>query len=807
MIKNFIVISLRSLATHKVYTLINILGLAIGMASVLLIAIYVLHELSYDKFHKDADTIYRVTVHGKLRGMNLNSAITPAPMAPAIAEEVEGVNDVLRIGHFGSWLVSNDNVKFNEDSFVFADSNFFKFFSFRLLTGNPESVLSKPRSVVLTESAAKKYFGDKDPVGEQLIVETESDPYIVTGLMEDIPDNSHFHFELLGSMVTHRKHLNNIWIHHLLYTYIKTDKNSNLSDINNSINGFVGKYTAPQLKEYLEISLQDMVDGNQTLNYDLQKLTRIHLYSNLDNEIEPNAKALYIYTFGIIAILILIIACLNFMNLSTANSPNRAREVVLRKVIGSSRRVLILQLLTESVIFGFLALIFALLITEILMPHFNNYLGINLQFSILKNIPAVFSIVLFTLFLGILAGLYPAFFTSSYEPVKVLNGNLNKGIKNRKIRSIFVIFQFSVSIFIIIISLIVAAQVEHMLSRDPGFETERILVIRRPDALRDKINDFKKEILQHPNIESVTNSNSIPGRDFLTTSYIFEKDSVRKNYIMNHIFVNHDFRETFGLKMIEGRFLSSAIASDTMVCVINEAAAKKIGTESVLGATLAMPGIWKKKGEKYKIIGIVKDFHYETVDKEINPLVISLMPGNIEGFLSVRLSSQGIDKSIQFLELKWSKYTNEYPFIYFFLDQDFNQNYSPVIRTRKILYLFSILSILIACLGLFGLVSFISNQRIKEIAIRKAVGATYYQITFLLLKEIVVLLLIASAISWIGAYFFSGIWLSDFYSRISASPKYFIIASAIALTLAIGVVLYQCLMASIKKPGAALKVE
>ncbi|MBA7531339.1 hypothetical protein ES705_23551 [subsurface metagenome] len=807
MLKNFIVISLRSLATHKIYTFINILGLAIGMASVLLITIYVLHELSYDKFHRNADQIYRVTVHGKLRGIDLNAAVTAPPMAEALVEENDAVIRSTRIGHFDAWLVSNGDIKYNEDNFLFTDSNFFRLFSFNLLKGNPDSVLIKPRSIVLTESTAKKYFGDEDPIGKKLRIETEENYYTVTGLMEDVPDNSHFHFDLLGSIVTLEKYIPDIWLSHLFYTYIQVKESTDIVVLKKDINRFVEKYVTPQVEEILGTTLASFSEGEQAFRYDLQKLTRIHLYSNLDNELEVNGRALYVYTFGVIAMLILIITSLNFMNLSTANSSNRAREVVLRKVIGSERRILIFQFLTESVLFSFIALVFALLITELAMPGFNNYLGVNLQFNVLKNLPAVFSIILFTMVLGLSAGSYPAFFISSYEPVKVLHGILNKGVKNRRVRSVFVIFQFFVSILIIIVSLIVFAQVEHMLNKELGFTKERILVIRRPDALQDQINDFKLEILQHPNIESVTNSNSIPGRKFIATSYIVEDDSTRKNYIMNHIFVHHDFREAFGLQMVEGRFLSSSITSDTAVCVINEAAARELNMDSILGTQLEMPGFAEEKGKKFKIIGVVRNFHFESVDKEIEPLVISLMPGNQEGFLNVRLSSKGIEKSIKYLEETWEEYTSEYPFIYFFLDKDFDQNYRSVIRTGRILYLFSLLSIFVACLGLFGLVSFTSNQRIREIGIRKSMGATFYQIIYLLLKETVVLLLIASAIAWIAAYFFSRVWLRDFYSKISVSPKCFILASAIALVLAILVVLYQCFTASRRNPSEALKME
>lgn len=807
MLRNFIIITFRSLSTHRIYSFINVFGLAVGMACALLVAIFVLNETSYDKFYKDADQIYRVTVSGKLKGKKLNIAVTAPPMAKTLVDEYPDIKLSTRVARFGAWLVSYKDKHINEDNFLFADPNFFNMFSFKLLEGNRDSVLSKPRSIVLTQTAARKYFGDEDPVGKHLRIETDTNLYTVTGLMQDVPFNSHMHFDMLGSLVTFERHLQNIWVTHNVYTYIKVRKGCNIDSLTVAVNKLVVKYVAPQVKKYLGVPLSSFPEGKHTIKYHLQSLRSIHLYSNLDNELEPNGKALYVYSFSIIAILILLIACLNFMNLSTANSANRAREVVLRKVMGSERKLLIFQFLTESVLFSFMALLIALLIAELAMPAFNKYLSINLNFQVIKNWPAAIVIILFTFLLGIMAGNYPAFFISGYDPVKVLHGNLNKGVKNRQVRSIFVIFQFTISILIIILSMVVLAQVDYMLNKKLGFDKERIVVIRRPDALKDKIDDFKKEILKNPNIESVTNSNSIPGRDFMSSSYIFESDSVRETLLMNLIFVNYDFQDAFKLQMDKGRFFSKSVPSDSFTCVINETAARTIGQAKVIGNYLEMAGELKKYPRKFKIIGVVKDFHFETVDKPIEPLVMSLMPGNWEGYLNVRINSRGIDKSVKFLEETWKKYTSEYPFVSFFLDQDFDQNYRSVIRTGKVLIIFSVISVLVACLGLFGLVLFTSNQRTNEIGIRKAVGATFYRIIFMLLKETIRLILLSTVIAWGLAYLFSRLWLKNFYSRIQLSPRYFIFASLIVLSLSVLVVSYQCYIASRRDPGEAMKVE
>ena len=417
MFRNFIIITLRGLASHKVYTFINILGLAVGMASALLISIYVLHETSYDKFHKDAEHIYRVSIEGRLRGQDLRIAVSAPPVARTIAEQYPEVESAVRMVRFGAWLVATSEISYNEDNLLFADSNFFHFFSFPLLSGDPDSVLLKPRSLVLTRATALKYFGSTDVVGKSLKIETYEEPFRITGVMEDMPSNSHFHVDILASMATVKKFLHPLWTSNNVYSYIKVKPGTDRKILEASLYRLVENYVIPEAKQFFGTSDKSFTDGTNIFNYKLQPLRKIHLYSDLDVELEPNGSALYMYTFGIIAILVLLIACINFINLSTANSSNRAREVVLRKVVGSDRRMLIFQFLTESVFFAFFSLLLALLMVELVIPRFNEYLDLELKFEYLKNVPAILVIVLFTFILGILAGSILYFFLRSCKSI------------------------------------------------------------------------------------------------------------------------------------------------------------------------------------------------------------------------------------------------------------------------------------------------------------------------------------------------------------------------------------------------------
>ncbi|MBN1952946.1 MAG: ABC transporter permease [Bacteroidales bacterium] len=807
MFKNFIIITLRSLINHWLYTLLNILGLAVGIACSLLISIYLIHEMSYDKFHHDSERIYRVSLEGTLRGQPLRAAISPPLMAETAVEKFDGVEDATRIIVEGAWLIRNQHKSFNEDKLFLVDTNFLDFFTFPAIKGNTKDMLGNNRGIVLTRSMALKYFGKINVVGKELQVETFKEPFTIMGVLEDIPSNSHVHFDFLIPIKAFREYPKKTWIVNHVYTYIKLKPKADPGRVEGQLDSLVWKYVIPEAVNSQGYSYESFLEKTNVVKYKLNRLDKIHLTSDLDAELEDNSKALYTYTFGIIAILILIIACFNFINMSTANSANRAREVVLRKVLGSNRKLIILQFLTESVIFSFAALFIALLLSEILMPQFNKLLGLDLKFDYLKNFSSIGIILVFTLLLGLLAGIYPAFFVSSYKPVRVLHGVLSMGVKSRKLRSAFVIIQFSISILIIVLALVVYNQVRFMMDMELGFNADKVLVIRRPDALKENIGKFKEQILEDRNVEAVSNTRSLPGRTFAAASFTVGQDSLRRNLFMNRMVVSREFFETYQIELLQGRLFDPEKDTAVMGCVINEVAARKIGGGTVIGQYLKPPKLYNETEDSMLIVGIVNDFHFESVDKPIDPLVILLMHGNMEGFLNVRISGQNTRQVIDRIEKVWKVYAPAYPFQYFFLNEDYNKNYASFIRTGKILLIFAILSILIACLGLFGLVLFTSNQRTREIGIRKSLGATQFRIVIMVIGETLLLAVYSSLIAWPLAYYLGRLWLKDFHAPIGLSPAFFIEGSVIVTGLSLLVVLYQSVMAARSNPADSLKVE
>lgn len=800
---NFIKGTFRNFAGHKSFTAINILGLSIGITCALVISLYVLHETSFDKFHSKAENIYRVTVHGQVSDIKFDGATSSGALGKAIEEEVGDVEQTTRIARFGAWLVTNDSIKYNEDNILFGDVNFLEFFDgFEVISGNKSEMLKKPRSIVLTESAALKYFNTTNVLGKKLLLETGKRYYTITGVVKDLPSNSHIQFDMLASLVTFYKNLD-YWTSNNLYNYIKLKDNADIENVNDKLNQFVETYILKELNNLFQNAFKE---GDE-YRFELQPITKIHLNSALEAELEPNGKAVYVYTFGVVAILILIIACLNFMNLSSANSINRAQEVILRKVAGAERRLLVLQFLVESVIYSLVALVIALLLTEIILPAFNSYLDLNLEFHFFSNIPAVLGILIFAVSVGIVAGSYPALFISGFEPVKVLHGKLGQGVKNKSARSIFVVLQFFISVLIIILTIVIYSQVRFMMKKDLGFDKEHVIVIRRSDALKKKISEFKKEILENTYVESATNSNSIPGRGFFNTTFRLLDQQKGTTYLLNQVFVNYDYCNAYNLDLIQGRFFDPKVPADSFACVINESAAKLMDLSYPVGAKLEQPEMFKKYNENYTIIGMVKNFHFQSVDKPIQPLVICFMPGNWEGYINVKLSPKYKNKTLQFIESVWNKYAPEYPFVYFDLNEDFNRSYHSQIKLGRIFIIFSVLAIFVACLGLFGLIAFISNQRKREIGIRKALGASVFNLVYMLTKETFKLVIIASLMACIVGFFIARYWLNGFHYRIDLSPSFFIFASLIVIGISIATVFIQTYRAARNEPGNSLKYE
>ena len=812
MFKNIIKIAIRNLIRQPGYTFINVLGLAIGLACSILILLYVINELTYDRFHQKADRIYRIGVRGQMPGNELNQAVTAAPMMEALLNDYPEVEMVCRIAEFGGWLLTFGDKKFTEteETFKFADSTFFELFDFKLLRGDPKAVLSRPRTLVMTETAARKYFGDEDPVGKTLSIEQDTIIYEVTGLMEDVPVNSHFHFDLLGAMTTIRQSRSTNWVNHNYYTYIVLAPGTDIDFFTGQMRNMVTKYVGPQIEQFLGINLEQFEAAGNSFGYFLQPLKDIHLHSHLQVEIESNGNPAYVYIFSIIAVLTLIIACINFMNLSTARATTRAREVGLRKVAGSHRSYLIGQFLTESVFLSLLSLIIAVILVYLLLPQYNNLIRLNLDFDIFRNFYIIPLLILLAIIVGLLAGTYPSFVLASFNPVTVLKGELFKGSGKSLLRSILVVIQFTVAIAILMGTLVVYMQLNFMQKKDLGFKKDNVLVIRRSDALEDRIDAFKQELTKEAGIVSVGNSTHIPSTTFWNNVHWLEGQDRSVTYLVMTSFVSCGYAETLGLELKEGRFFSPSMPTDTFAVVINEATVRALDIKDPLKTRFINPGETPEEDEFLQVIGVVKDFHYESMHEEIHPMIFHFMPGNWEGYIVVRLSGGDIPKTINFVQKTREEFNQRYPFEYFWLDDEFGKLFEPERRTGQILLVFSLLAIFISCLGLLGLISYSATQRTKEIGIRKTTGASVGIIVFLLSRDTIKLLAISALFS-IPVYFVINRWLQNFAYRIDFNPAlfalYLVIITFLVLFIALLTVSYVSYTAASRNPAESLRVE
>lgn len=812
MFTNILKVAIRNLIRQSGYTLINILGLAIGLACSILIFLYVLNEVTYDRFHQKAENIYRIGVKGQMMGNELNQAVTAAPMMEALLNDYPEVEMAVRIAPFGGWLITYEEKRFHEteEAFKFADSTFFEVFDFKLLQGDPKTVLDRPRTMVMTETAARKYFSDEDPIGKSVKIEQDTILYEVTGLMEDVPVNSHFHFDLLGSMCTIRGSRSTNWLNHNYYTYIILPAGINIDQFTERINELIPKYVGPLIEQYLGFSLEQFEAAGNTFGYFLQPILDIHLHSNLQVEIEPNGNPAYVYIFSIIAILILIIACINFMNLATARSTTRAREVGLRKVVGSHRSYLITQFLTESVFLSIISLAIGVILVYLLLPYYNNLIRLDLKFDILNNYYTIPLLILLAIFVGLLAGGYPAFILASFNPVTVMKGELIPGSGKGLLRSILVILQFTVTIAILMGTFIVYRQLSYMQKKDLGFVKDNVLVIRRSDALEDKIDAFKQELEQQAGIISVGNSTHIPSTTFWNNAHWLEGQDFSQTLLLMTAYVSYEYADALGLTMKEGRFFSPEMPTDSFAVVINEAAVRVLGISDPLNTRFIEPGETREEDILMPIIGIVEDFHYESMHQDIHPMIFHFMPGNWEGYIVVRLNGSNIPSTIDFIKRTWEDFNQQYPFEYFWLDDEFGKLFKPERRTGQILLIFTILSIFISCLGLLGLISYSAAQRTKEIGIRKTVGASINTILILLSRETVKLLGISALLS-IPVYFGIKQWLQNFAYHIEFTPLlyalFLIMISLVVLIIALLTVSYVAYSAATTNPAESLRVE
>ena len=811
MLSNFFKVALRNIIRQKSYVFINIAGLAIGIASSIIIILFVINELSYDRFNLKHKQIYRVYLDGKIGESEIKGAWTAAPTAKALANEIPEVIDAVRMDNWDEAIIKIQDRSYIETHFMLADSGFFNIFSIPLIQGDPETALAAPHTLVLTKSAAKKYFGDEDPIGKQLRINSDSTFFSVTGIMQDVPENAHFEFNLLGSFSTHHRANDEFWLSNSFSTYLLLREDASYQEVEEKIKPILEKNIGPQLQQAIGVSLEEWESAGNRYGLFLQPLDDIHLNPEIQHDLKPSNDRKYVYIFSIVALLIILVAIINYMNLATARSIKRSKEVGLRKVTGSSKGQLIGLFLFESVILSFISLMLALLLVHLTLPLVNHITRLDLSFSLFSswiNLPAM---IIITVMIGIIAGSYPSFVLSSFKPVAVLSG-LHKGSRKSLLRSILVVFQFCISVIIILGTIIIYRQINYMLNKDLGFNKEQLMVIRRAEALGNynKIKVFREEISKFPGVLKSTNSTAIPGHPNNNNGFMIDGRSASdQTVLMNVNWVDDDFLDTYGMKMKEGRFLSKEFPSDSISVIINESAVSKFGFTNPLSERFIQPAETPEERVKLNIIGVVKDFHYQSLHEDIYPHVFKKKPEwwGWGGYITIRLAATDIRETIKNIEQTWKEFAPSDPIQYFFMDEDFNNMYREEIRTSNISLGFAILSILIACLGLFGLTSYASEQRTKEIGIRKVLGSAVSGVIVLLTREIFILVSVATLLAWPVTYLIMKNWLQNFHYRINLSIWEFLLSFILAMIIAMLTVIYRAFIAARSNPVIALKYE
>ncbi|MBE9509814.1 MAG: ABC transporter permease [Bacteroidetes bacterium] len=809
MFRNFITIAFRNLVTHKAYSLINISGLAIGLASAILILLYVQDELSYDKFHDNYDQIYRVGLHSTKEGNELIVAVTNVPLAPTLVRDYPEVISTTRMFAFvGEPIVRYKENSFLEDRFFYADSSFFGVFTKGLLKGDPATVLARSNTVVITDEMANKYFGSEEPIGKVIEVGIDRTEFEVTGVVKKYPGNSHIKFDFLGSLESMEFINSTNWLsYYIVYTYFQLQEGYSPEQLEAKFPDMVKKYVGPQWEQIFGIPIEESFGRGVKYGYFLQAVTDIHLGSDMEGELEPGGNVESIYIFSLIALFLIIIASINFMNLATAQSSTRAREVGIRKVAGSTKSKLISQFLTESVLLSYVALLVGIVLVLFALPYFNILAGKELILDLVHNKLLIPSLLILGLIVGLLSGSYPAFFLASLQPVKVLQGKIESGLKSRYLRGILVIFQFSVAIILFISTILVSRQMNFIQKKELGFDKENLVVVNRVEVLQDQKDAFQEELSKFPDVIQSGFTNSLPGIIFGNNTFRPEGTTAESTYSINHWIVGYDLQKTLKMKMNEGRWFSREILSDTLAVVMNEAAAKLFGMEDPVGKNLLLLGGAGDGDLPLKIIGIINDFHYESLHQTIHPLVISFLPSQYSSFLVVRIQPENYQRTVNLIKWKWDEFAPEQPFEYSFLGDDLATAYNNDFRSGTIFTIFAVLAIFISLLGLTGLASYTTAQRTKEIGVRKVFGAKVSEIIGMLSKEVFIFIGISTVIAWPAGYYFMKSWLQNFAFSVDPGFLSFLMASLIALLIAILTVGLRAYKAATANPADSLRYE
>ncbi|MGF7073157.1 ABC transporter permease [Mucilaginibacter sp. 3215] len=806
MFRNYLKTAFRTLRKNVGFTVINILGLALGLATCLMIVLYVADELSYDRFNEKANRTYRVNEDLKFGNNNVLYAVAMPPLAQALKTDLPEVEEATRLKAAGGFHVKKGNESILEYGTVFADPSVFNVFTLPMINGSPAAALKEPNTVVITEATAKKYFNSTNVVGKTLAIDNNQ-LLKITGVIKDLPKQSHFHFDFFISMASWPDSRSPEWLRSDYNTYVVLKPGTDCKLFEKKLTALLKKYSEGQMQTALHVNIADFEKSGSYFRLNLTPLTDIHLHSNRTGELSSNSSAQYVYIFSAIAIFILLIAGINFMNLSTARSASRAREVGVRKVLGSPRKYLIAQFLTESVLVTLAAAVIAFFAVLLLLPLFNQVSGKELVVGAQTLAWLLPALLLIVLVVGFAAGSYPAFFLSAFQPINVLSGKLAGGFKGSWLRSVLVVFQFSISIFLIIGTIVIYNQLNYIQTKNLGYNRNQVLVINNAFELGSHAKTFKNEVKQLQGVVNATLTGYLPtGKNRGTSIFYKEAAADQKTALFPQSWrVDADYINTLGMKISAGRDFSAGMPTDSTGLVINETAAKFLGFTNPVNNILYRNMDGNRDHVKvYHIIGVVKDFNFNSLRENISPMIFLMDEDS--GNLSIRVNTANLPALIDQIKSKWQDMTQA-QFSYSFMDQDFDANYRTEQRTGTISIIFTVLAISIACLGLFGLAAYAAEQRTKEIGIRKVLGASVSAIVNTLSKDFIKLVLISIAITTPLAWYLMNKWLQDFAYRISIQWWVLVLAGAGAMLIAIVTVSFQSIKAALANPVNSLKNE
>lgn len=800
MLSNYFKVAFRNILKKKYYSLLNLLGLSIGITAAILIMIYVQDELSYDRFHPDVQNKSVVALNGKIGNQEVTGVFTPPPMARAAVEEIPGIINTTRTSSLSNLVIRYEDRAFTEHNVFWADSNFYDFFGYRLLRGDARTALKGPNKAVITESIARKYFGSEQALGKTLIVGNDKTSYEVTGVNADPPHNSHFRFNILLSFSSTDYSRSTQWLNNSLNTYIEKTPGANDSQIQAGFEELVEKYAGPEIERFTGMSLEKMREQGGKYGYFSIPITDLHLNaSNVQTNFEPPGDITYIYIFSAVGIFLVVIACVNFMNLSTASAAGRAKEVGLRKTLGSDRRSIMIQFLIESLLYVVLATIFSFILLYLILPWFNQLAGKELTLGIFAELWFLGSLLALVIGIGFLAGSYPAFYLTAFNPVEVLKGKISRGAKSGGFRRTLVVGQFFISIGLIACTLLVNQQLQFMQNKNLGFNKEQSLVLTNTSRLGNNRDPFKEELMSDSRVMAASYSNfTIPGTNNVT---VFQRPDRENDYLMAMYYADYDHKDALGFTLKDGRYFSRDFPTDTSGIVINEAAVREMSLEEPVGKEIYYPG----EERTYRILGVMENFNFESLRNEIMPLAILLTENANE--MIVRFQSDNPQEAVAAIESIWNNYSGGEPVDYTFLDSDFDQLFRQEQRLGHVFTAFTIIAIIIACLGLLGLSAYMTEQRRQEIGIRKVLGASTSSIISMLSSEFLKLTGIAFLLAVPVAWYVIQSWLENFAYRIEIGIMVFIITAVATIVVVLLTISWQTLKAAFMNPVESIKTE